>query len=208
MNKIILIGGPPRSGKTTLARKIATETNIPWISSDTLESVVSEYVPSGDRDTLFPKAVLRRTTNYGNDEMYKKYSTEEIVSAYQKQAETAHKAIETLVAYAKSEGWDYVIEGYHVTPKLLAKLAKVVSSVVLVNTKSEESIQRSKDSDVKSDWVRDKTQNDETFLKIADMINLYSHRLIEESNEYGTKVIDMKDDFEQKCKEAFLFLAK
>ncbi len=37
---IYLIGGPPRCGKTTLAKEMSKKLEIPWISSDALEVVV------------------------------------------------------------------------------------------------------------------------------------------------------------------------
>jgi len=112
MNKIILIGGPPRCGKTTLAQKISREIGITWISTDALDDIAQKYVSGDEKDSLFPKTALRIKSGGGNDEMYKAFSVESIVSAYRKQAETVHKAVESFVACANEEGWDYVIEGY------------------------------------------------------------------------------------------------
>jgi len=59
MSRIILIGGPPRCGKTTLAKRVSHELGIPWISTDAFDDIVKEYVPAEERDKLFPKTVLR-----------------------------------------------------------------------------------------------------------------------------------------------------
>ncbi|MCH7730843.1 AAA family ATPase [Patescibacteria group bacterium] len=207
MSKIILIGGPPRCGKTTLAQKISKEIGIMWVSTDALDDIAQEYVSGDKKDSLFPKTALRIKSGGGNDEMYEAFSVESIVSAYRKQAETVHKAVESFVACANKEGWDYVIEGYHVTPKLISKL-RAKSSVILISTKAEEVVKRSIESNVKNDWLRDKTKKQETFSKIATMIELYSTKLKQEAEEFNTNVIDIAGDFQGKLKEAFESLIK
>lgn len=207
MSRIILVGGPPRSGKTSLAQVVAKEAGIPWISTDAFDDIAKNYVSEVDVDNLFPKTALRRKSGGGNDEMYAACSIEEIVAAYLKQAETIHPAIESFVLCANTEGWDYVIEGYHITPKLISKLQSEhtnLSSVVLISTVGEEAVQRSKESDAMQDWLRDRTKNEETFQKVADMISLFSKELKNEAEEYGVKVIDTSGDFEAKINEALI----
>ena len=141
--------------------------------------------------------------------MYATFSTEEITDAYLKQAETIHSAVESFILCANTEGWNYVVEGYHITPKLIAKLKaehKNISSVILVNTAGEEAIGRSKQSDTKQDWLRDRTKNEETFQKVADMISLFSQKLIEEANGLDVKVMDVRGDFQAKFDAAFDYL--
>ena len=211
MSKIILIGGPPRCGKTTLAQKIANEIGIMWVSTDALDDIAQNYVLENKKDSLFPKTALRIKSGGENDEMYAAFSVESIVSAYRKQAETVHKAIESFVACANKEGWDYVIEGYHVTPKLISKLRAKdpkILSTILINTKAEEAIKRSMESKVKNDWLRDKTKKKETFSKIAVMIDLYSKELKQEAEEFNASVIDIGEDFHGKLNEAFELLVR
>ena len=141
--------------------------------------------------------------------MYATFSTEEIVAAYIKQAETIHPAIESFILCANTEGWDYVIEGYHITPKLIARLQNEhqnISSVILVSTTGEEVIERSKQSDTKQDWLRDRTKNPETFQKVADMISLFSRELIREAEGLNVKIVDTSEDFKTKFDEAFVHL--
>lgn len=206
MSKIILIGGTPRAGKTTLAQKVSKELSIPWISADVLGAIARTYVSDDQIDSLFPVNRIRTETGGGNDDLYNTYSKEEIASSYLKQGEAVERAVYVFVQYAISEGWDYVIEGYQITPQIISKLVKEypeVKSVILVNTNSNETLERSKMSNVKSDWLRDKTNSKETFEKVGQMIDYYSIQLLEQCAEYNVKTIDMTGDFKSKFESLF-----
>ncbi len=205
MSKIILIGGPPRSGKTTLAKTISEKLNAVCVSTDDIDDGLKERLPKEEVERLFPKTALRLRSGGGNDEMYSSFTTDEIVSAYLKQAEAAWLAVSDLVSSAIREKRNCVIEGYHITPKLIAKLHADnldFSSVVLVSTVGEDAIERSMKSDTKSDWLRDKTKRPETFQKVANMISLFSERLLQEAEGHDVKIIDMSEDFQAKFEEA------
>jgi 2-phosphoglycerate kinase len=209
MSRIFLIGGTPRSGKTTLAKTISGKLNVVCISTDDIDDGLKEKIPKEEIEKLFPKTALRVKSGGGNDEMYDIFSTEEIVSAYLKQAEAVWPAVSDLVHAAILEKRNCVIEGYHITPKLIAKLNAEnlnVSSVVLVSTAGEEVIERSMKSDTKSDWLRDKTKRPETLQKVANMISLFSKKLVQEAPEHDVKIIDMSKDFPAKFEEAIKHL--
>ncbi len=117
-----LIGGSPRSGKTTIAKELSKKLNIPWISTDTLESVVMGYVSDDKLDTLFPKRVMRKLTNNSNDEMYTRFSSEQIADAYIEQSKSLANGIEMFIECESSYENDYILEGYHILPELVSRL--------------------------------------------------------------------------------------
>lgn len=96
---IYLIGGPPRCGKTTVAKLLSKKLDIPWISTHTLESIVSVTLKQayGAEDKgiteAFPKDEIRKATEHSNDRMYTEYTPEEIAQAYIKQAGATSEAI-------------------------------------------------------------------------------------------------------------------
>lgn len=72
---IYLIGGPPRCGKTTLAKEMSKKLRIPWVSTDALEVVTRAYVDKGKWQTLYPYSFVRKKGgNRNNDEFYSSYS--------------------------------------------------------------------------------------------------------------------------------------
>jgi 2-phosphoglycerate kinase len=206
MSKIILIGGPQRCGKSTLAQSLSTELNIPWITTSTLEAVIRIYTPKEDDQKLFPKSMLRKKGDGGNDHMYSTYSAEKIVESYFEQAETVSGAIRAFVKHIYEQDWNYILEGYHITPKLVAQIKNDgfdVDSIILVNTNPDELIHRSLSSKTKHDWVRDEIREKGNYTKIGEMITLYSNTLITEAKKYDVRVVDMGQDFQKNFNEVF-----
>ncbi len=204
MSKIILIGGPQRCGKTTLAQNISKELNIPWVTTSTLEATIRRYTPDEQSDELFPKSMLRKKADGGNNTMYSTYSAEKIVESYLKQSDTVSDGIHAFVNHIRKQDWDYILEGYHVTPKLIAQIEKEgikVKSIILVNTNPNELINRSLSSETKHDWVRDEISDTDNYIKIGEMITLYSNTLSEEAKNYNVRVVDMGQDFQKSFDE-------
>ncbi len=64
MNKLILLGGMPASGKTTLGKKLSSHYNLPFLDKDTLCDLYTNYVVKektfdGDRSSALYKNILR-----------------------------------------------------------------------------------------------------------------------------------------------------
>lgn len=87
---IYLIGGPPKCGKTTLAKKLAQEHGISWISADTLQNIAWAYTPKEKHSALFPHSYLRGESN---DDLYSEHSPQQIIENYIAQGETTYDAI-------------------------------------------------------------------------------------------------------------------
>lgn len=47
---IVIVGGPPASGKTTLASRLAQEFSLPLIAKDAIKGVLFEVLSAGDRE--------------------------------------------------------------------------------------------------------------------------------------------------------------
>lgn len=199
---IYLIGGSPRCGKTTIAKKLSKS----WISADTIESIIRENTNKKDLDKLFPKNVIKKKSKQSNDLMYNSYSEKEIVSVYVGQAKASWKAIETMVDCELNEGHDYVIEGHQIHPKLMDKLVrkhgkKNIVPLILTRFDKNEIVSGCKEHKAKNDWFIQKTKNEETFYKMAEMIKVYSEFFEKEAKKFDIKIINMDGDFIKNLKK-------
>jgi 2-phosphoglycerate kinase len=212
---IYLIGGPPRCGKTTVAKTLAKHLGIPWISADTLESIVSQTLldvygskQNSHYAALFPKDALRRATDGSNDHLYASNTPEMIAEAYRVQGKTTRKAIETLVACEVSEGHDYIIEGHQVQPALAHYLSQEryagqVRTLFLVKQDLDSVVAGLKANVGHNDWAQLKTGTGATYLKIAEMITAYSNWFIQEARQTNQPFLDMDNGgFENQVKYA------
>lgn len=118
---IYLIGGPPKCGKTTLAKKLSRQAHIPWVSTDTLQSVARAYLSKEDIKKRLPFNQAQWKTN---DEKYTHLSPQRIVQEYRIKGRGVYPAIDMFCISEIKDGNDYIVEGYHVTPQIAAQLIK------------------------------------------------------------------------------------
>jgi 2-phosphoglycerate kinase len=198
MSMIYLIGGPPKCGKTTLAKQFSKSVCIPWVSTDTIQNILNTYIPEQDLAILFPSSFIRSESN---DEKYSKYSSAEIISAYRTQAGTVYAAIEAFVDSEIADGNDYIIEGFHLEPELIKKLndknPNLVRGMILARKDRRSFIDSIHQSTTSNDWIQTRT-NDEsaTFPKIAEMVIDYSNQLERSAQEQDVKVITVDKNFD------------
>jgi 2-phosphoglycerate kinase len=198
-----LIGGAPRSGKTTLAKKLALKTGIPWVSTDTLESIVMEYTSRESIDDLFPKSLMRRQTNQSNDEMYTTYSSGQIVNAYLTQGKNLERAIEVFVECEAKYKHEFILEGHHIHPEFVTHLKERFElKAIFVG---RDSVEKTKDAITQhsheNDWVTRKTKNPEIYQKIAEMLVDFSQYYKESAKVSGLTYISVEDDYNEKIEE-------
>lgn len=198
MTTFYLIGGAPRCGKTTIAKQLSDSTGIPWISADTFESIVSVYIDESKHAEVFPKGVMRKKTNLSNDDMYARYSTEEITTAYIQQYMAVWDAIDMLVQVESKNKHAYIIEGHQIHPKLIKRLetieTAVIKAVFVGRSNVEQLILDATSHPNEDDWFVKKTKEEKTYTAIAHMIVSYSQFFETEASSLGYQYISM-DDF-------------
>jgi 2-phosphoglycerate kinase len=196
---IYLIGGPPKCGKTTLAKRLSKRLGIPWISGDTLQVVAREYMDKKDIDTRLPWSKIRKIKK-SNDEAYSTYSAKEIVRFYTTQAKVSYRAIDMVSVCEIADGNDYIIEGYQVEPQLVNKIIKKYGKenfrvVFLIKSNVDKFVSDIKKSTTPNDWIIERTKDESTYHKIAKMISEYSRYFEKEAKKYKYDVFEMDDNF-------------
>jgi len=205
---IYLIGGPPKCGKTTLAKKMSKKLGVQWVASDTLQVVawkyVSKYISKKDLDNLYPHNALKGKTN---DETYSINTPKQIATNYIKQAKACYDAIDMFSICEIADDNDYVIEGYHVTPQLAAQLIKKYGQknfrvLFLYKKDKGKFVKDVEKSTTPNDWILAKTKEKETLHKIADMITYYGKFFYTEAKKYDFPILNMDNDFDEQLLKA------
>ena len=117
MKKIVLIGGAPLTGKTTLAKKLSKLNGAIVLQSDYVRSFMQKLLVDSTNSDLFYRFSL------SPEELYSRFSPKEIFDFELAQAKEVQKGIRHLV---KSHyRWDnLIIEGIAVTPEFATELVK------------------------------------------------------------------------------------
>lgn len=201
---VYLIGGPPKCGKTTLAKVLSKKLQIPWISADTLQNIAYTYLPKKDHAKYFPHSHLERKNN---DQFYSEYSSKTIIEKYIKQGKTSYKAIRMMAETSIVDEDDYIVEGYQVTPEVVYQIikkfgSKSIRTVFLVKHNEKEFIKHVHKSTTPNDRIIRSTKKEETFPKIAKMISEYSKYFEKEAKKYKLTVLKMDNDFDNQIEKA------
>lgn len=201
---IYLIGGPPKCGKTTLAKTLSKKLLIPWISSDTLQNIVWAYTPKEQHPALFSHSYLRRESN---DEFYTHHAPEAIVQGYVEQSKATYDAISMMAETYLTDEDDFIVEGYQVTPEIVSRILKKFGSehirtAFLLKRDEEKMLQDFHKSTTPNDWILRKTKEEATFAKIARMIAVYSTYIEQEAKKYDLPLFEMDADFSASLEKA------
>lgn len=196
---IYLIGGPPRCGKTTLAKKLGQKYGISWISADALQHIVWTYTPNEKRSAQFPHKYHRKESN---DDFYSEYSPQQIIESYIAQGRSSYDAISAVAEAYLTDRHDIIVEGYQATPEVADRIGNKfgknqVRAVFLVKYDEQKFIQDIHESKTPNDWIIKKTKNEATFGLIAKMIAEYSRYFENEAKKYGFRISIMDSDFEK-----------
>jgi 2-phosphoglycerate kinase len=209
---IYFIGGPPRCGKTTLAKHMSKQLQIPWISCDTLEVVSGAYMTKIQWDKTHPYSVLRRI-HTTNDRFYEALTPRKIVGVLKKQARATFAAIDMMTICEIKDGNDYIIEGYHLEPRFIRSLVKKYGkkhfkAVFLIKTDADKFAQDVHKSTTPNDWLILGTKKKENFVRVGQMVAWYSHLLEKEAKKYGFPVVSMDQEFPKQLRKGIVTLTR
>jgi len=118
MDKIILIGGAPTVGKTYVAKKLAGDLKLPWISTDTIREMMVEIVDQKKYPNLYniPKNVTA-------DKYLSTHTPQQMVKEEIAESRDVWKGIKALMK--EDYNWtSYVIEGVAIMPREARQIMK------------------------------------------------------------------------------------
>lgn len=187
MRKIILIGGAPTTGKSTLAKELSKHFDLPWISSDQIRKIMSATVKEEDYKNIF------NTKGFNAKSFYKKYSTKEISDMEFKQGKEVWKGVKAFIDHDWVWRDGFILEGLNVLPNLINKDYKndaTVKSVFLVD-KNDERIRKVvferglwDDSEKYPDYIKEKE---------IEWVKSFNDKIKSEAEKYNMPCIEVED---------------
>jgi 2-phosphoglycerate kinase len=206
---LYLIGGPPRTGKTTLAAALTQRTCFPYFSIDHIAQVIIPYIPEQDHAVRLPLRTAIQEARYSNDAFYTKYSPEQAVALYERQAETVWAGVENFIKYALDADHDLIIEGWQIIPSRLRSVVEAhdrARVVFLYKLRELDIVSGLKSHTAKNDWVIKNTEREETFSAIGKMISCFGAVIAREATLNDFRAVNTDVDFEATIMQTLEFL--
>lgn len=187
--KIILIGGAPTTGKSTIARSLSKKLELPWISTDQIRSVMKSATSYKDNPGLFVPSGYEEAENFLNN-----FSAQEISDMEFNQAYSVWSGIEKIIQDKNNWKDGCIIEGVNIIPELVNKSFKkdnTLKSIFIIDENADRAREvifnrgLFDDADQYSDGVKEKE---------VDWVMIFSKKLRIEANKYKFPIVEVSKD--------------
>lgn len=192
--QIILIGGAPTTGKSTIAKLLSKHLDIPWISTDQIRQILKSVAHINDYPNLF------ETEGYTAEKFLTEYSSEQIVDMEIASGEVTWIGVKKFIEDAYPWTDSYIIEGVGILPHLVSNDFKENSEIKTVFLVDEDSDRIRDVVFNRGLWDSAKSYSDELKEKEVEWVQLFSHKLKSDANKYNYPLIEVSkkdDDFEK-----------
>jgi 2-phosphoglycerate kinase len=177
---IILIGGAPTTGKSTVAGGLAARLNLPWISTDRVRAIM--------RKATTPEASPGLYLPQGHDveKFFANFTTEQIVEREMVQGEIVWSGVKELIDDTKftwKEG--FICEGVGILPHLVARDFgddPTVTALFLCDTNVDNIRQA---VFTRGLWDIEHPYTDNVKEKEVEWVTLYAQQLELEAKQFG-----------------------
>lgn len=190
MNKIILIGGAPTLGKTYIARNLAKQLSLPWISTDSIREMMAEIVNKKDYKDLF----LFRDSKLTAEKAFKTYTPKQIMLGQKKESVDVWKAVK---AFIKTDYVfeSYIVEGIAILPSLVHKAFGNNKNIKPIFLVSNDVKRISKVIHTRGLWDDADKYPDSVKDREVEWVCLFNEYIIKEAKKYDYPVyqVDRKD---------------
>ena len=182
MKEIVLIGGAPTTGKSTLAKQLSEKLGIPWISTDQVREIMLATVRKEDYPEIF------HSKGCSAEEYLTKFSADEIVANEIREGEETWKGVQALIKHAYP--WKgFIIEGVGILPHLVHALEEKNIRPLFLIDENEKEVRKVVFE--RGLWADAKTYSDDVKEKEVEWVTLFSKKLREEAKEFNYPVIEV-----------------
>ena len=194
--KVYLIGGSPRTGKSTLMHRFLEQQPIMAVSTDAI------------------RYLLSNTEGVNDQRLFQQGSATDLNSTPQTTLERQNsesfavwEACEKLIESNQEDGLDILIEGVAVLPNLTAQL-QVEHQAVFLGDQSDDLSSRIQKAaaDNRYDWLRNNTNGPEDFDTYADFFKHMSKWLEKECQTHNQSYFEMRDSHQTAMEAALTHL--
>jgi len=184
-----LIGGAPRTGKTTLAERLASENGIKPLSTDSISAMMTKLVRREDYPNLFYKQGLTV------EEFYEKYDTPaKAVAAGVKAASDTERGVALFIEHVLPAWKVIIIEGVFITPGFVKRLQEKhpktsIHSTFLFDDDRDRIRERIY---TKGLWSHNKLYSDAVKPKEIEYVAAYNEWFRDESKRHGLDITKVR----------------
>ncbi len=204
MAKVYLIGGTPRTGKTTVTMRFLKERPILAASTDAIRYTLRQVISESQEPDLFHLG--KYTSNDPERRAYLKSNPVDVIEVQNKESAIVWKSVVDFIYSNLVDGFDVLIEGIAVLPELVSQLECDYSAIFLGNQSDEhfQTILKSARSSV-NDWMHE--LEEETIMAFAVFNQAFSKYIEEEVKSHNMKYLEVHDDnFDEDMNKALTLL--
>jgi 2-phosphoglycerate kinase len=187
---IYFVGGPPRVGKSIMAKAITKEYGISSVATDSLGAVLETVLSPESEPGLFVVSRLNEMPEADRIRLMVENPARRI--AYQiEESKAVWRAVVPFVHREQEEGRSLVVEGVAVLPELVAKLEGIEHRTVFLGNRGlahNENIKRGA-IEREYDWMRH--ASDEYIDAFAAFVVQMSGYIEKEAHTYGFDYVEM-----------------
>jgi len=200
MAKAYLIGGTPRTGKTTLILRAIKERPMLAASTDAIRYALRRIIKETDEPDLFHLGKF--TSNDPERRNYIKNNPEAVIDVQNNESVIVWRSVKDFINSNIEDGYDVIIEGIAVLPELVKQLDCEYSAIFMGNqsTAHYQTILRSARAN-NDDWMH--SLEDETIEAFAIFNQAFSTYIEKSAIDNGFVYIEVHDDrFEEDITKA------
>jgi len=200
---IFLLGGPPKVGKSIIARKIQQKYTLSVVSTDSLGAVLENFLSPDMAPDLFVFDRFRRMPLVERIELITK-DPAELIDYVRRESRVVWKAVEAFIRRENDEGREPLIEGVAVLPEFVCRLENIPHRAVFIGNQGvnhKENIRKFANEN-EHDWMRD--VSGEYISAFATFVKQMSAYIEQESKKYGFEYIEMDQELFENVPEELM----
>ncbi len=192
MAKAYLIGGTPRTGKTTLTLRFIEHKPILGASTDAIRYTLRRVIAPEDEPDLFHLG--KYTSNDPERRAELINNPQAIIDIQNKESEIVWRSVVNFIKSNLEDGFDVLIEGVAILPSLLQG-ADFEYKVVFLGNLSDQHVDTIINSARQNpnDWMH--SLEDETIKAFAVFNQSFSQYIKNQADQYGMQYVEVRDDF-------------